>query len=341
MKRLVRLLAVLAGFVVVQAQAQEPIKLRIATFLPPTSFFVTKTIAPWVEAVEKDAGGTIKFEIFAGGTLGAAGRNPAMQLKLVTDGVADLAFVIPVYVSGRFPDDGLFNLPLIAENSYEASVAAWRLFEKGQLRGYSDPAFKVLALYINPPNVLNTNFPVTRLEDLAGKKIQTGGPEQQDMVRALGGVPVGNVSTREVAEAISRGVVDGTLKDWLAVYSFRLDAVTRHHVDLPLGSSSILLPFNKARYDGLPEKARAAIDKHSGLALVRRVGREFDEAARAAFDRARADAGRNIVTLNAVELKRWQAATRAVTDRFRKESEGNEKLFQQFVHEVSEARAGR
>jgi TRAP-type C4-dicarboxylate transport system substrate-binding protein len=335
------MLAAVVAILTFQAHAQEPIKLRIATFLPPTSFFVTKTITPWVEAVERDAGGTVKFEIFAGGTLGAAGRNPAMQLKLVTDGIADLTFVIPVYVAGRFPEDGLFNLPFIAANSYEASVAAWRLLEKGLLRGYDDPAFKVVALYVNPPNVLNTDFPVTRMEELAGKKIQTGGPEQQDIVRALGGVPVGNVSTREVAEAISRGVVNGTLKDWLAVYSFRLDAVTKHHVDLPLGSSSILLPFNRAKYNSLPEKARAAIDKHSGLELVRRVGREFDAAAKAAFDRAKADPGRTIVTLAPSELERWKAATESVADGFRKESESNEKLYQAYVREVSEARAGR
>ncbi len=341
MKRLGRLLVALAALFGMQAQAQEPVTLRIATFLAPTSFFVTKTIAPWVEAVERDAGGTVKFEIFAGGTLGAAGRNPAMQLKLVTDGIADLAFVIPVYESGRFPDDALFNLPLVAANSSEASVAAWRLLEKGLLRGYEDPAFKVIALYINPPNVLNTTFPVTRLEDLAGRKIQTGGAEQQDIVRALGAVPVGNVSTREVAEAASRGVVDGTLKDWLAVYSFRLDAVTKHHVNLPLGSSSILLPFNKAKYDSLPERARAAIDRHSGLELVRRVGREFDEAAQAAFDRAKADPKRSIVTPGSDELERWKKATQSVTDGFRKESERNEKLYQAYVREVAEVRAGK
>jgi TRAP-type C4-dicarboxylate transport system substrate-binding protein len=39
--------------------------------------------------VTKASNGTLKIEVFAGGTLG---RNPLQQLKLVQDGVANMAW---------------------------------------------------------------------------------------------------------------------------------------------------------------------------------------------------------------------------------------------------------
>ena len=51
--------------------------------------------------------------------------------------------------------------------------------------------------------------------------------------------PVGTVSVREAAEAISRGVVDGTPKDWLALHSFRIaDDLSQdsHLPGMPLGT---------------------------------------------------------------------------------------------------------
>ena len=45
-----------------------------------------------------------------------------------------------------------------------------------------------------------------RLRLLRGLRLQASGAEQQELIRALGATPVGTVSVREAAEAISRGV---------------------------------------------------------------------------------------------------------------------------------------
>jgi TRAP-type C4-dicarboxylate transport system substrate-binding protein len=230
------LLAGVAG--VSHAQATAPTTLRFATFLPPNGIFTGAdgVIGRWGKAVEQDSGGLVKVEILPCGTLGAAGRDPSAQLKMVTDGIADMSFVIPTTTPGRFPDDNLFGLP-VTESSLEGSLSFWRLHQAGLMRGYDDKSFHIVGLVVNPPNTLHSKQPINTLEDMKGKRMQASGREQQDVLRALGATPVGTVSVRDVAEAISRGVVDGTPKDWIALHSFRIADAAKHHVDIPLGAT--------------------------------------------------------------------------------------------------------
>ena len=71
------------------------------------------------------------------------------------DGVADIAFIIPTYTAGRFPDNDIFELPLLIDTVEEGSFAAWRMFEDGQLRGYE--GIKVLGLFAGV-NSLHASF---------------------------------------------------------------------------------------------------------------------------------------------------------------------------------------
>lgn len=320
--------------------AQEPITLRFATFLPPNGIFTGAdgVIGRWGKAIERDSGGLIKLDILPGGTLGAAGRSPAAQLKLVTDGVADASFIIPSTTPGRFPDDNMFGLPVSA-SSLEGSLAFWRLHKAGLMRGYDDKSFYIVGLVVNPPNTLHSRAPINRLEDMDGKRFQASGAEQQDLLRALGGVPVGTVSVREVAEAISRGVVDGTPKDWIALHSFRIADAAKHHVDIALGASTIMIAMNRARFDGLPPKAREAIVKNSGEGFSRMAGEIFDARLKQDYERTAADKNHTIVRLSREEQARWDVAIDKVRNAWRKESPENEKLWSAYTRIIAEVRA--
>ncbi len=322
------------------AQAQEPVTLRFATFLPPNGIFTGAdgVIARWGKAIERDSGGLVKVEILPGGTLGAAGRNPGAQLKLVTDGVTDASFIIPSTTPGRFPDDNLFGLP-VTRSSLEGSIAFARLHAAGLMRGYEDKSFHIIGLVVNPPNTLHSRSPINRLEDMAGKRFQASGTEQQDLLRALGGVPVGTVSVREVAEAISRGVVDGTPKDWIALHSFRIADAAKHHVDIPLGASTIMIAMNRARFDGLPPKAQEAIRRNSGEVFSRLAGEMFDARLKLDHERTAADSAHVIVKLPAEERARWDAATAKVVEAWRKEDPRNEKLWTEYSRIIEQVRS--
>ena len=334
----------LVAFAILCAAAQpvaaQTTTLRLDTYLPPGGFLTRPggVFETWGKQLDAESGGALKLAITPGGTLGAAGRDPGAQLKLVTDGITDVTFVIPSTTPGRFPDDNLFGLP-VAANSMEASLAFWRLYKEGLMRGYDDKSFHIVGLVVNPPNTLHAREPIRRLEDVKGRKFQASGLQQQEILKALGGVPVGTVTVRDTAEAMSRGVVDGTPKDWLALVNFRIAEVAHHHVDIPLGQSTILIATNRAKLDGLPPKAKAAVEKTSGEVFIRMMAAGFDKEVQGALDKVKADAKHSIVTLDAAERGRWDAATAAVIADWRKADAANEKLWQRYQAILPEVRA--
>jgi len=70
----------------------QTVTLKLASFEPATAPITGGVLTPWARDVEAASGGTLRIEIFPGGTLG---RNPLQQLKLVQDGVADLTWTVP------------------------------------------------------------------------------------------------------------------------------------------------------------------------------------------------------------------------------------------------------
>ena len=64
--------------------------------------------------MNKDSGGTLDIQTFPNGALG---RNPGLQSKMLQDGVADIAWVIPSYTPGVYLDDDVFELPNIIQDS--------------------------------------------------------------------------------------------------------------------------------------------------------------------------------------------------------------------------------
>jgi TRAP-type transport system periplasmic protein len=321
------------------AQTGAVTTLRFATFLPPNGIFTGAdgVMGRWAKAVEQDSGGALKVDILPGGTLGAAGRDPSAQLKMVTDGIADLSFVIPTTTPGRFPDDNLFGLP-VTESSLEGSLSFWRLHKAGLMRGYDDKSFYIVGLVVNPPNTLHSKQAINTLDDMKGKRMQASGREQQDVLRALGATPVGTVSVRDVAEAISRGVVDGTPKDWIALHSFRIADAAKHHVDIPLGAATIMIAMNRARYDALQPAARAAIDKNSGEVFSRLAGEAFDRTLKRDLAKTQADPAHTIVTLPKEERARWDQSIDGSIAKWRAEKPENEHLWRAYLKVRAEVR---
>jgi TRAP-type C4-dicarboxylate transport system substrate-binding protein len=73
------------------AAGAEPIKLKLAYFSSDREQAYTNAIKPFADAVNMEANGIIKIEVY---TSGALGRNFAQQAQLVLDGVADIAWAI-------------------------------------------------------------------------------------------------------------------------------------------------------------------------------------------------------------------------------------------------------
>jgi TRAP-type C4-dicarboxylate transport system substrate-binding protein len=320
------------------AEAQQPITLRFSSFEPPVAFITKQILTPWAEQVSKDSEGTLKVEMFPGGTLG---RDPAGQLKLVMDGVADIAWIVPGYTPGRFDAATIVEVPFLLQSAYEASVASTRMHEKGLFAGGGFDDVKLLCVCANNPVFVNTTFPAKSLGDLKGKKMRAAGPISLSLVNALGAVPVGGITGGQLAESLSRGLVDGTLNEWNALQTFRVLEVTKNHIIAPLGSTSLMVVMNKKKYESLPPAAKAAIDKHSGEAFAKTFGSMFDQNNAAVSQSARKDKDRTILELDEPARREWQAAVANIGMDWQKSRPNGEQIYKAFLEELAAIRANK
>lgn len=291
----------------------SPTVLKLGTILPPQAPFVQKGLQGWIDAVTADSQGTLRIDLFAGGSLV---RHPDQQLKMVIDNVAQMSIFPNNTVPGQFPDDEVFELPLGPRNAMEASTAAWKLYEKGLLRGYEN--VKVLGLLANGPGLLQTTFPVQAMSDLQGRKIRTSTNTQIEIVKAIGANPIGGIPVTTAAEGMSRRLIEGSISSWSAWAAFRMDKVAGHQVELPMGYAILPLVMNKQAWEALPPQAKAAIEKHSFLAASQRFGQVDTAITDAIRERAIESKSGRVANLSPQDAAAWQAALEKVIADWRK-----------------------
>ncbi|MFC0278431.1 TRAP transporter substrate-binding protein [Falsigemmobacter intermedius] len=301
------------------AQAET---LRFASFEPPQAYVTKNVLTAWAEDVSKASEGTLDVKMFAGGTLG---RAPDQQLKLVEDGVADLAWVIPGYSPGRFVEGSVAELPFLVPDSTAGSKAMWKMYEDGIFANDYNK-FKLIGVVVSAPNFIASTKKITEPEDLNGVNFRGPGPVLLTALKAVGAVPIGGITGANLADSISRGLVEGTLTEWTAGETFRVTEVANNYLMAPLGATPMLVLMNKARYDALPEKAKAAIDQYSGAAFSERFGRIFDENMVAARKRAE-DRKATITEVDAEAAARWEAAVRPATDAWIAETPNGQQIY--------------
>lgn len=246
----------LAAFLPLAATA-EPATLKLSFFSSDTEVNYAKAIKPWVDAVNADPSGAVKIEAYPNGALGKA--LPA-QPQLLLDGVADIAFVNPALVPGRFPDDQVFELPGLVTNLKEGVALYQALLKSNSLRGYSD--YVVIGSFMNANANIFSRKPIKSISDLKGMKVRISGAVIGQTVRELGVVPV-LMPPNEVVEAMGRGTVDALTTVPAALIDFGIDRVTSHDYLIQLGTNSFAVLMNRKKYEALPKAAQDVLAKYS------------------------------------------------------------------------------
>jgi TRAP-type C4-dicarboxylate transport system substrate-binding protein len=238
--------------------------LKWAVFTPDSEVTFRTVMKPFAETVERETDSAVVFDLFPNGALG---RNPGQQPQMVIDGVADLAWVVPSYSPGRFPDTEVLELPGLFKDLHESSLVATRLNQRKVLNDYGD--FYVIGMWGTAPYSIHTNFPVNSIGELKGKTIRASSKTESAALRAFGAVPIGMPVT-EIPEAISRGTISGTTSHLSPFFDFGLDRVTNNHFFIGLGVVPLAVLMNRKKFDALPQSARAVIEHNAGDALTNR-----------------------------------------------------------------------
>jgi TRAP-type C4-dicarboxylate transport system substrate-binding protein len=316
------------------AQA-EPVKLRFAVFSPDTEQTYLSVFKPFVDAVNRDAAGTVVIELLPNGALG---RSPVQQAQMVLDGVADLAWVVPSFTPGRFPDMEVFELPGLFRDLTESTLVMTRLIDSGRIKGYGQ--FVPIGTFGTAPYSIHTRMPIRTLADLKGRKIRVTGAIEGDTLRALGVVPIG-MPTNEVTEAVGRGTIDGTTAHPAPLFDFGFNRVVKAHYFIRLGVVPIAVLMNKAKFDSLPKAGQDAIRKHSGLWIAQLFDTSITAYNNELMKTLTGDPKRSVVFPSSADEAVIQRAFNTVVDAWVAQSPHHKQLLGLVTEEIAAVRAGK
>jgi len=299
--------AVATPFILRTGYAQAPqVTLRLQQQLPAAAPVPKNFLEPWAKKIETESGGRIKIELYPSMQLGG---TPPQVFDQVKDGVIDLTWTLPGYTANRFPKSEVFELPFIAGDGEQNSPATWEFYEKHLKDEYKD--VKVLAVQTNGPYLIHAKGNgVRKLEDMKGLKIRGTSRMINKMIELLGATPVG-MPVPAVPDALSKGVIDGTLLPWEVTTPLKISELVSTHTRFSGNRSLCVALFvtimNKAKYEGLPDDLRKVIDNNAGLETSKWAGKVQNDGDKPGLEVAQ-KRGNTILTLDAAETARWRVA---------------------------------
>lgn len=300
------LLAGLTALAPICASA-EPVTLKLSFFGPDTEVNYAKAIKPWIDAVNADPSNAVKIEAFPNGALG---KSLPAQPQMVLDGVADIAFVNPALVPGRFPDDQVFEVPGLVGNIKEGVELYQALLKSGSLRGYDD--YVVVGSFMNANAHVFSRRPIKSVNDLKGMKVRISGAVIGQTVKELGVVPV-LMPPNEVVEAMGRGTIDATTTVPAAVVDFGIDRVTSNDYLIQLGTNPFAVLMNRKKFESLPKAAQDVITKYSPGFINDTYVKNLSAFNAGVIQQFKADAKRQVVVPSESDLKAINVASEKVT----------------------------
>lgn len=292
------------GMLSVATSYAQEVVLKVHHIWPTVAMGHKRVVEPWCETIAKESNNRMRCQILPAMT---GGGTPAQLVDRVKDGVDDIVLTLPGYTPGRFPIMEAFELPFMTNTAEVASAAAWDYFNKYATKEF--PGTKILATWVHDEGFVSTsNKPISKLEDFKGLKIRAASRQSSKLLTALGATPVG-MPIPPVADAMSKGTIDGFLTAWEIIPSFKLHEVSKYHTEIEssrpsMFTASFVFAMNQAKYDSLPADLKRVIDKNSGPALSRTIGRYWDEAT-AVGRKAAMDRGNQFVKVTPAETDRW------------------------------------
>ena len=295
-----------------QAQAQE-VTLKFHHIWNPQAMASVRVIGPWCEKVAAESAGKLKCQIFPAMSMGG---TPAQLVDQVKDGVADLIITLPGYTAGRFQAMEVFELPFMTNSAEAGARAAWDFHYKYAAKEF--PGTKLLAMWIHDEGYVHTrDKPVKELADFKGLKMRAPTRQTNKLLTSLGASPVG-MPLPTIADAVSKGTIDGFLLPWEVMPSVKLQEMVKFHSETDpsrpaLYSSVFIFGMNQARYDALSPELKAVIDKNSGPEYSQAIGKIWDES-QAPGRKAAVERGNTFYMIPGSELDNWIKASAPLND---------------------------
>lgn len=242
-----------------EAQTRE---LRFAEFGPNAGARAGGIV--WLdEELRKRSNGELGLDVIWGGALvGAAGAAQA-----ISDGVADMGSIVPVYAPGQLVAYEVVDTGETSDE-YVGMMSAYELMTTHPvaLKEAEDFNVRYFGNYTTgPTQLLTKDKPVGSLDDLKDMTIRTTGAHVPAL-EAFGAATV-SMSQPKVYEALSNGSVDGSTTYYYVVDGYKQYEVAEYMTELNLGQTlGFGIIMNLQTYQSLKPEQQALMDE---------LGRDF------------------------------------------------------------------
>lgn len=258
----------------------EEVSLRAADSFPTGHYIAENTLKIFMEQVTEMTNGDVSFEYFPAQQLGKAKD----MLSLTKDGVTDIGYVGPSYVSDKMPLSSVGELPEAFTNSCGGTLAYWEIAKPGgplDAAEFEPNGVRLLMAMVLPPyNVVTTDRELTGFESLKNLKVRSSGGAKEIAVLKFGAVPV-QMPAPEVREALSRGTIDAGLFPYSSILAYNMEPFLKYGTqDINFGSFVATYVISIDRWNALPANVQEAMTKageavtRSGCAVADRMNGE-------------------------------------------------------------------
>jgi TRAP-type C4-dicarboxylate transport system substrate-binding protein len=202
----------------------QNIKIKIADSFPTGHYIPEYMIKPLIERFKTKNMG-VDFEYYPAEQLGKSKD----MLSLAQNGVVDIAYVAPAFVTDKMPLSVVAELPLNFTGSCKGTLAYWNLAKPGGLiskKDFEPNGVRLLFTLVLPPYQLVTRKAFVNLKDLEGLKIRTTGSAKELALKKIKTVPI-QIPTPDVYEALSRGTIDGMLFPFNSLPPYELHKISK------------------------------------------------------------------------------------------------------------------
>jgi len=279
------------------AQAQK----LIFAYPVPANSESAKFFDQWARKVEADSGNTVSIDV----KYGTAIANFSNMIDRVENDVIQIGVTILSLFRGKFDLTQVVAVPFVVDldDVDQASAALWRVYKTGLL----DSEFQtIVPLFLSVSKQSGFHFaqPPKSIDQLNGLKIRIFSDVQVDMVKSFGMQPL-SLPPQDMYVGLQRGTLDAVITSWSSFPPYKLQEVTKYHVELPLGGSVLMAFMARKKYDELPPQVRNAIAKNSEEFGSRAYGKvlanDADEARKVAGAQ-----GNTITQLSSQKFAEWK-----------------------------------
>lgn len=269
-RRKFTVLAVTAAFAAASpfANANQPKVIKISHQFPAASDesgdFRDRLVKRFAAEVEKKTKGSLKFEIYPGGSL----MKATSQIGGLRKGALDMALVPLAYGGGEIPIANITLMPTLI-TSYQQGLN-WKTQPIGQEldKQLQDKNIKLVTWIWQAGGIASTKKPVVVPEDAKGLKFRGGSKEMDQMLKGAGAA-VTNMPSSEIYSAMQSGVLDAALTSSTSLISFRLQEFAKYATSARNKSFWFMfepLMINKQLFDSLtPEQQKAIVEVGTSL----------------------------------------------------------------------------